>query len=230
MKKLVLVLVCTVIMTVFIAFNYLLLDREKTTKSIETLTFSNQSKSSSIEDLDLEIKNSKEKISELNKTITTMEDKYSQLARTNSDLMLNLNENDKIINDKNELSDKIKTQIDTKPFETIINQWCDGLSEGQYETAYNLYKKADSGKDISLEEFSTDLKESIKSIKVKEIALKNDIVEGTADGNIVFKVSLDIKLLKAPSSYSYFEGLNERYFTFVYEKISDLWLISAISV
>jgi hypothetical protein len=228
MKKLVLILVCTVIMTVFIAFNYLLLDREKTTKNIENLKYNNENQSASIEVLGNDIKNSNNKIDELNKTIRTLDDNNSTLVKTNSELKLNINEINKVINEKNELIDKIKDQIDIKPFEAIIKNWSEGINGGKYETSYNLYKKNEYGEDISFADYSTDLKDSIKSIKLKDIKLQSNTKED-ATGNIVFKVSMDIKLLKAATSFSFSDGLNERYFFFGYNKASDTWFISSIS-
>lgn len=215
-------------MTVFIAFNYLLLDREKTTKNIENLKYNNDSQSGAIEVLSNDIKNSKDKITGLNKTIQTLEDSIKELDKTNSELKLNEINSKISLEKKNNLIDKIKVQIGIEPFEEAIKKWADNIDKGQYEVAYEMYPKGDNGLEISLEEYSNNFKANIKNLKLKSLKIQTEEVKGVTEGNIVFIATLDLKLIEKPSSTSYVEGLNERLFAFDYDKTSDKWTITEI--
>lgn len=229
MKRLVLVLVCTVLMTVFIAFNYLLLDREKTTKNIQNLKYNNDSQSASIEVLGNDIKNSRDKIAEMNKTIKTLEDNYKELAKVTSDLRLSETEYKNMLSKKNDLIDKIKDQIDINPFEAVIKKWSESIDKGQYDIAYELYKKDDNGLDISLEDYTGNLKASIKNIKAKSIKLQTREENGISSGDIILIVTLEVELLKTSHSATYIQGENQRLFVFEYDKQTDNWFISAVT-
>jgi hypothetical protein len=213
---------------VFIAFNYLLLDREKTTKNIENLQYNNDSKSASIEVLGNDIKNSKDKIDELNRNIQVLEDNNKELVKANSDLKQGEADIKDTLNKKNEIIDKLKVQIDIKPFEAIIKKWSDSIDKGQYDVAYDLYQKDDSNKDISLVDYSDNFKTNIKNIKFKSVKLQIEDANGEANGRIVFIGSFDIKLTEETNSMSYVNGINDRSFSFEYDKINDKWYISEI--
>jgi TolA-binding protein len=229
MKRLVLVLVCAVMMTVFIAFNYLLLDREKTIKNIQNLKYNNDSQSASIEVLGNDIKNSKDKIAELNKTIQTLEGNYKELEKVTSDLQLSETEYKNMLSKKNDLIDKIKDQIDIKPFEEVITKWTESIDKGQYEIAYELYKKDDAGSDISLEDYTTNLKDSIKNIKINSIKLQTKEDNEISSGDIILIVTLEVGLLETSHSLTYTKGENQRLFVFDYDKQADNWFISAVT-
>lgn len=228
MKKLFLILVCSILMTIFIAFNYLLLDREKNNKNIENLKYNNESQSVSIDVLGNEIKNSKDRISELNRKISELEQNNLNLQNQVQDLQNNLLLKEAELTERSQLVDKIKKELDQKPFISLIKKYVESLDNGDFKAAYELYSKDANGKEIQLNEYNSIL-EAIKSMKINSVKMKSDSEDGKDSGQISFEVSLDVKLKENAKSISYNEGENERLFTFGYNKLPDQWVIISIS-
>lgn len=227
MKKVVLVLVCSIVIIVFIALNYLLWERENNLKSFANLENVSASKSANIDTLGKEIKNLDDTNSDLKKKISDLEGSKKLLEDTNSKTLL---EKQKV---KDELSDKIdiifilKQQADLKPLETIIKKWVESVDQGQYEVAYQLQSNilVENKENLNINDFANKYKSSVKNIKIKSIKL---VTAGTPDekkGSLVFKVILDVKRVGNEVSEMYAEGQNERYFTVTYNKFKKDWEI-----
>ena len=227
MKKLVLILVCTVIMTVLIALNYLLWDKEESSKNIANLKYSNESKDASIDVLGNEIKNSKDKMTELNNRIQSLEDSIKSLDEVNNKLQQKELETNDLLEQKNEMIDKLKVQSDIKPFESVIGKWAEALDKGEYDVANNLIQKNNS---VDVADSMKDFQNNVKSLKIKEFKLEANDNKAFEQGTIVFAVVLELKLSENAEATTFVEGNNKRYMTFDYEKKSDLWLISDILV
>lgn len=223
MKKVVLVLVCSLIMTIFIAFNYLLWDRDKNIKSLENL---NDSKNASIEALSRELELNRQfkfKILELEDGNRTMQSRNLQLEQEKNKLKAALDQ-------KNEIVAKFRQSMDTKPLEDTVAKWADSVDKGQYQAAYDLIAKPFGGQDISLNDFTVSYKASIKNIKLKSLKL---ITEGLSDekkGEIIFKAGAEVKRVENSAGVTFFtEGAAEVFITMQYVREKDVWLISDIS-
>jgi len=221
MKKLVLILICAIIMTVFVAFNYLLWDREK----YEDIT---ASKSASIDALGREINklNSDNKL--LNIRLEELENANKLLTNKNSELEQEKQAAKVDLQQKNESINK----LNTKPMEEVIKKWVESIDKGEYEAAYSVHAVQPSNRElaVSLNDFSNLYKNSVKNMKVKSINLN---VEGEPEekkGDLVFKVTLEVKNIENSSKKIYDEGLNDRFFTLVYDKNKGNWAISDISL
>ena len=221
MKKVVLVLVCVLIMTVFVAFNYLLWDREKfmnvdanknatidlLTKQIKALNDENQLQKSKSYDYEFEIKRLKDEVTK----ITQEKDKTLL-----------------IVDQKNEVINVLKKSADLSQLEDIIKKWTDSINNVQYEAAYNFLGKMD--KPQTLTDFTTNYKGSIKSIKILSIKLFADNIYDDKKGDIIFKVNMEVKRTEGENKWNfYYEGANEKYFYFVFDKDKKTWVINNIA-
>jgi cell division protein FtsB len=227
MKKLVLILVCALIMTVFIAFNYLLWDRENKIRNIENL---NVSKNMSIDALGDKIKSLTDENKQLQEENKKKEDENNRIRSkyylADQDLALLR----KTLNNKNDVIQQLKMQADLKPLEAVIRKWAESIDKGEYEPAYELQKSQLTSGDnnIDFSSFMDAYKTNIKNIKVKDIKLQEDENNGTIQG-LVFAVSLEVKLVEGADGSLYADGVNERYFTIGFDEAKLDWVIDNIA-
>lgn len=223
MKKFVLVLISVIIMTVFIAFNYLLWDRQN---SISL----NASKNASIDALSRQIKNLDELNFELREKVNSLEKGKKNIETVNYELQQQITKLNQTVDKKNQIIADLKQAIDIKPMESTILRWADNIDKGKYENAYKLQRnELQSEKYISLEQFTKSYKNSVKSIKVKSAALETQGISEEKSADFIFKVVLEVKNAQQESNTLFDEGVNERYFTLIYNIKEKDWLISDIS-
>ncbi len=227
MKKLVLVLISAVLLTVFIAFNYLLWDRENKIKSFEYLTdsknYSIEALNKQVEEVNKENKEFKATIAQLNEDVRRLQEKSSQLETLNLELA---GKYDKSM----DIAGSLLEKADLKPFEEIIKKWADLIDKGQYEAVYDMeyghnYFIPDR---VALSPFSDSYKKEIKSVKLKSLKPYLDKVPDDKKGSIFLKAVLEVKKPENSKGGFFVDGVNERYFAFAYDKQKDTWVIAGI--
>lgn len=228
MKKLVLVLVCVLIMTIFIAFNYLLWDRENKIKNIENL---NTSKNMSIDTLGDKIKNLDDANKQLAEEIKKLEGEKGSLTERYQLLEQELTVTKDNLKQKNVVLNQLKRLADIKALEQVVKKWVESIDAGKYDEAYKLQIKqlASPENNISLDSFANIYVSNIKNIKIKSIKLYEDDMSAERQGDIVFEVSLDVKKAENAKDSVFKEGLNERYFVVGYDETTGEWIIDNIS-
>lgn len=227
MKKLVLILVCTVLLTFFIAFNYLLWDREKNAESIQTLESSNEDKNATIGALGREIKNLEDFNKQLSTRLQLAEETIENLEEEKSGLEKKLYGIEGQLRQKNDTIDALMQHADLKPLQDIVAKWVKSIDEGQYEEAYKLMTPQAITHDSSmgLNDFTVYFKESIKSMKLESIKLNTDQTAPDRKGDIIFAAELDVDRLKNTSEVYFDQGINKRYFTLAYNSDYKSWII-----
>jgi predicted RNase H-like nuclease (RuvC/YqgF family) len=231
-KKLVLLLVCAMLMTVFIALNYLLWDKEQNTQNIKSLEYKNDDKDATINALGREIKNLEDASKEYNNRIKILESNNSELQNKYDESMQTQQESKELLERKNDIITVLKQQADLKPLEALIKKWAESIDKGQYETAYKIELQhfKDNGEIISLNEYSDSFKKAVKNIKVKAVKLYNEEVQGLDDADIVFLVTFDVNKVENSESGMFTEGDNDKLFSMTYDKDQGGWIISDIVV
>jgi len=238
MKKFVLVMICTLIMVIFIGFNYLLWDRDNRVKDIQALQSTNEDNSATISALQREIKSYEQdngqlaqQITDLNNNINAQKDTITGLQKQNSDY-------DGIIGSKNALLNILKSEVTPDILQAPVKKWVQSIDTGEFETAYRLQmdNKYSVASKITLQRFSDFYKNEIKSVKIKSIALKTDGIPIQRDGDIIMDAVLDVRSLTGSTvvsiedgMISFNEGLNQLYFTLLYDDYNNEWVISGIT-
>ena len=223
MKKFALILVSVLIMTVFIAFNYLLWDKGK----IEDINASN---SASISALGREINKMTSdnrylglKVDELESGNKIHLDKISQLEQDK-------NNNKNLIEQKNEVINFLKQRTDLKQLEDNIKKWVDSINQGRYDVAYNLQVPDKGNQEAALNNFTNLYKSNVKAISIKSIKMATEGVPEDKKGDMIYRVSLEVKKPDSVSKSLFIEGNNERNFILAFDKEKNNWLISDIQV
>ncbi|RCX18293.1 hypothetical protein DFR58_10552 [Anaerobacterium chartisolvens] len=232
MKKLVLVLVCTILMTVFLAFNYLLWDKKQNTESLKTLEYSNENKDATIDALGRQIKNLEDSARDLESRVNVLEGSNSELQKEKDELIKKQAEYEKLLKEKSDIIDVLKSQMDLKPLETAVRHWVQGIDEGQYDISYKLEAEhfKENGDILSQAEYADRYKKIINSIKLKSIKLQaQESGNEAANGRIALEAELEVGLAQGAGESEYSEGVNKRFFEMTFDKAKNLWLISGIS-
>jgi len=232
MKKFVLVITCILILTIFVAFNYLLWDRENKIESFQNLT---NSKNLNIDTLSEKLKNLEDANNQLSKRISELEEANKSLSKDLSEKTAQLQEvRSKAENDiayKNDILYKLKQQADMRVFEALVKKWADSIDKGQYEDAYNMQAKDNLGKIgiANLTDFVNSYKNSVKSLKIKSVKMNTDSFPYERMGEVILNVTLEIKKVDYTTNRYFDEGLNERFFILTLNDKKDDWLIQDIA-
>lgn len=235
MKKLVLVLVCTLIMAIFIGFNYLLWDKENREKDLENLQNSNEYNSATINALSREIKQLDDENKSLNEKINELEFNNRILNVNNQNLT---QENTKI---KDALTEKMnviygfKKSVDLSLLEQTVKEWIDSISSGDYQTAYSLLHNKYIAKHENISnifKFTELFKDSIEKMELQSIKLYGYEMTEEEKGNIVFDVTVDVKLTSEDKAaeVEFEEGSNRCFFTIIYDAQNEKWIIANLMV
>lgn len=211
MKKLVLIMVFVLLMAVFIAFNYLLWDRESKMNDIKVLEDRNVSNSASISAQSRDIKRLENEISQYEADISKLEEEKEQLLKRNLQLESDKTAEAQKTRHKIDLINALKQNVDVKLFAVPVDKWVEAINEGNYSEAYRLEfeKSSLQSSRMSPEEYENSLKINIKSLKVKEILLDKEA--GKTDGEIWLAATVEVKLSEdSQKDFNRFaEGLNE---------------------
>jgi len=232
MKKFILVMVCTLLMTLLIAFNYLLWDRENKKKDIEDLEQSNVSNSVSINALGRNIKQLEDENRALNEKIELMEGNIKELDENISTLESEKNRLIRILEQKNTAINKLKEEVDLSILEAAVRKWVQAINSGDYETVYSLQTAGmnQSSGFFKVTDLENSYKNSIQSIKLKSIKFDMEEIPVETPGGICFFVTLDVKKSGNADArkIQLEEGINEKLIAVDYDKEKNTWMISGI--
>lgn len=228
MKKLVLAMVFILLMALFIAFNYLLWDRENRVKELKDLEFANANNSASMSLQNREIKSLEDENSSLQSKVSQLENDRDQLTKTKNDLNLEKDRLNSALTAKNDLLNSLKQISDMKEIGQPVKKWVDAINVGDYSVAYELeYASLVSyGSPPSTYDYSDNLKSSIKSFSLKSLELDAD--KGNDTGEIVLKAELDVKLVENAGSSVYTDGLNQKFIKIGYDTAKKEFIILQI--
>ncbi len=214
MKKLVLVAVWASIITTFLALNYLLWEREK---SADPNNPDNIEKST---------------IKELQTAINRLEDENGKLKEEIDSLTVYNSYYQEEIRKKNVLIYELKKIADLGFLEDIITEWVESVDKKDYRSAFRLFSnEMIYQKEIQLKmrEYFNPYERLIKSFKLHSVELDLEHTEKGKNGELIFRVVIDVKHNDPRQRDEYLEGLNTRYFFMVYDEITEGWYIGGIA-
>lgn len=226
MKKIIIALICLTIISVFVALNYLLWERDKNKNSNEmnNVTINALSeKIKSLESTNFRINNKDVELEALNKT----------LSSKNEQLELEKNKLKENIDNKSEVILQFKQNADLTFLNAKIKSFVDEISLGQYENSYKMISKQflfpGENSYPSLIDFTNYFKNSVKTIKLKESKINIDNIIDEKKADLAFKVVLDIKRSDNDSKNIFIDGTNDRIINLTFDKGKNEWQISSFS-
>ncbi len=236
MKKLVLLMVSALVLTIFISFNYLLwfrgeqiTDYQDRIKKIEEQQAMKENIANSNNNYYLgQILEKNREIEYLNKEIERLK---SDSNRLEQELQLGTTD----LKRKSAVINKLKVQSDLEPLKAVITTWIELIDKGMYENAYRLQNNLLDGASMSqeaaknLSEFTDKYRKNIKNVSVKSIELLSEGFTDDKKGDIVFKVSIDVKKPENSDYNEFLEGINTLYFGMTVDQSGNRWIISSIA-
>lgn len=247
MKKFVLVVISIILLTILIAFNYLLWDRQNKLNSIEKLERSEASKNASINVLGREIDRLQEENKGLNQKILSLQNDYSQLQKSNKELV----EENISIKDNYTKAISLLLQLskhaDKSIFIDVVSKWSDKINSKSYNEAYAMFSK-----DIKVDDASLDYKtfhdafnSNPRNIKIKSVSVAEDYIDELynnpgqikqVDAAVPVKAVFDVSFLSnnEQKSQDYVllgrNGFNQIIFFINYSPEKNEWEISKIKI
>jgi cell division protein FtsB len=230
MKKLALIMVFVLLMALFIAFNYLLWDRENSEKAMSDLQNANASNNASISAQNREIKSLGEENTALQSKIDQLENDQKLMRENLDKVSAEKDQANLTLNEKISMLNAMKQFVDTKPLQTPVKEWADALDAGKYDEAYELeYGSLDVQKrPMTLAQYSENLEKNLKRINLKSTEL--DTERGSDTGEIYLAATLEVTLAdNADKTLATFkDGQNIRYFKLVYNSRTNTFEIAGI--
>ncbi len=234
MKKFVLVIICSLLLIVLIAFNYLLWDREAQKASIRNLESSKADNDAIISGLykqrqNLENENSKLKneMDELQKNLDELEKTNLGIVRENTELKNTLENTRSTIN-------TLKKQVGVEIIRQQLEIWAANISSANYIPSYDIEKQAAKKAGITnYKSYENYYKDLIKTMEIKSLnGISGDVSEICSDG-VHFNVELSIMFKEGLNEdttgyYNYINGVNKRVITMEYDENNKKWNIVCI--
>lgn len=236
MKKFIMIVFFSLIIIVFVAFNYLLWERENREKDIKSLQEINASNSITIstlnrqlESFDNNLRAKEDSINKLNEENLTLK---MDLEKLNQDFL----KSNKAIAHKNEVIEYLYKNTQPDIIEAPVKKWAECINSGDYESAYRTWYINKEDEKERLIDFTDKYKDKVDSIKIQSIAIYEQDIEKQyeegilQEGDIFFKVELDVKLAEGAgkSDYLFEEGINQKILALRYNNEEDIWHICGI--
>lgn len=231
MKKLILVMVFVLLTALFIAFNYLLLERENRENDIKSLEFANANNTANINAQKREIESLNEENRKQRERIDQLVTEKDQLNQENVSLNSEKENINETLQERINFINTLKQYADIKVLSEPVTKWVEALNQGKYEEAYALEFTAVPLKDrkVTLAAYSENAKNTIRKIELTEV--KVDKLRGSGNGDIYLEVRLGVKLVEGAnaSTARFSEGENSIYVKIGYSNEDKVFIITGIT-
>lgn len=230
MKKLVLAMVSILLMALFIAFNYLLWDRENRVKEMNKLELENAGNNTTMSSQLREIKSLEEDNNSLQIKISQLQEEQSRLNRSIDTLNKDAKDLESRLSSKTDMLNVLKGIGDIKVFEQPVKAWVEAINAGEYDKAYEyeFASIAANGTPPGALQYAENLKNTVKSISLKSAKIDED--RGKGEGEIYLDVELDVKLVNKDAPKGFTEGVNQRVVKLGYDASKKEFTIAQITV
>ncbi|NLY19132.1 MAG: hypothetical protein GX045_09355 [Clostridiaceae bacterium] len=229
MKRFEAIVTSLLIIFVFVALNYLLLDRE----SLVNLRESNQASIDAISRINMNLSEEKSKLLEQNEILVT---KVAELETKVETLEERIDEQQNKINEQTEFILAMKMHINPLPLKKAAIEWVNLLSENQLGTAF--MKSEESCKywknEWNLRAFTGYFEQNVESIKLiltgdEQQPVVEVMPSSSADWYVNVEVHVEVKLKENAREDNLKNGGNILKLTYNYNERTEQWLISEVS-
>jgi vacuolar-type H+-ATPase subunit I/STV1 len=230
MKKFILVMVFALLIAMFIAFNYLLWDRESKVAEIKNLQSVNVSNDASISAQKREITSLVDQVNDLREKIEQLEKDNEQLQKEKEAVSAEYEQTETSLREKIDFINILKENSNIEALSQPIVSWAEALSQGNFEEAYNIEYAAVPEKDrtVKLNTYIDQMTSAVSKVEITEVKL--DKLRGVGSGEIYLFVKYNVKLAENAdtSGLKFSDGENEMYVKIDYSKDKKAFIISSI--
>ncbi len=232
MKKFILVMVFALLIALFIAFNYLIWDRESKLAEIKNLETVNASYDSSISVHKREINTLEEEVGGLRDQIEKLQQEKAQLQKEREQAASDRNHTEELLRDRIDFINILKEQADIQFFAKPVTMWAEAVNNGSFEEAYSIEYEGLQAKDrtVSLSAYIEQMKASVTKIEIVDI--KVDKLRGSGNGDIYLDIRFNVKLVENADVLNsrFTDGENEMYVKVDYSKAKKAFIISSMNI
>lgn len=202
MKKFILVLICIAILLFFVAFNYLIWDRDKKANDIENLKWTNANNISNINYLTRQIETLQEEKKGLEENIVGLEDDIEYISSNLAAATLEIEDLESVITDKDDTIKVIKEQVDTDILYSVVDRWVAAMNAADLSTAHALqYGHAEAGTDHpALPEFELMYKDKLQKITITSAVLLENVENSGKELPEMFIYKVELNALFNPET------------------------------
>jgi len=209
-KKIVLTLFFSVFLGIFIAFNYLLIQKENTEIGTRELEQEMTAKSATIA-------NQVDRIGDLERRTSDLIDQVASLREQNDEKESAISSLEKITDDQGEmlgrredLINKLKQGLDVEQVGQQAREWIEFINSNEYEKAYARFNRPidNAYTTMILSEFREYYSRQVGMVEVKSIDVMTRGIPETIDNDLVVAVVVD--LITPRSLELFIESLEER--------------------
>ncbi len=230
MKKFILVMVFVLLIALFIAFNYLLWDRESKVAEIKNLQSVNVSNDASISAQKREIAALVDEVSGLKERIEQLEKDKEQLHKEKEAVSGELERTETSLRERIDFINILKEHSNIDVLSQPIVEWAEALTQGNFAEAYDIEYAAVPEKDraVKLNAYIDQMTSSVSRVEITEVKL--DKLRGAGNGEIYLFVKFNVKLVEnaETDNLKFSDGENEMYVKVDYSKDKKAFIISSI--
>lgn len=232
MKKFILVMVSALLIALFIAFNYLLWDRESKLAEIRNLESVNASYSASVSVHKREINTLEEEVKSLNNQITQYRDEIDKLLQERDQAISDRLQEEATLKAKVDFINVLKEHTDIQVLSRPVVLWAEAVNNGSFDEAFDIEYEGVLPRErtVSLSTYVEQMKATVERIEINEI--KVDRLRGYGTGDIYLNVRFSVRLVEDAdiSSSRFSDGENEMYVKLDYSKDKKAFIISSMNI
>ena len=232
MKKFILVMVSALLIALFIAFNYLLWDRESKLAEIRNLESVNASYSASVSVHKREINTLEEEVKSLNNQITQYRDEIDKLLQERDQAISDRLQEEATLKAKVDFINVLKEHTDIQVLSRPVVLWAEAVNNGSFDEAFDIEYEGVLPRErtVSLRTYVEQMKATVERIEINEI--KVDRLRGYGTGDIYLNVRFSVRLVEDAdiSSSRFSDGENEMYVKLDYSKDKKAFIISSMNI
>lgn len=232
MKKFILVIVFALLIALFIAFNYLLWDRESKLAEIRNLESVNASYSASVSVHKREINTLEEEVKSLNNQITQYRDEIDKLLQERDQAISDRLQEEATLKAKVDFINVLKEHTDIQVLSRPVVLWAEAVNNGSFDEAFDIEYEGVPPRErtVSLSTYVEQMKATVERIEINEI--KVDRLRGYGTGDIYLNVRFSVRLVEDAdiSSSRFSDGENEMYVKLDYSKDKKAFIISSMNI
>ncbi len=230
MKKFILVMVFVLLLALFIAFNYLLWDRESKAAEIKNLVSVNTSNDASISEQKREIVALEEEVSGLKDKIEQLEEEKDQLRKDRDAVSAENQQTNAALRERIDFINILKEHSDIEALSKPVYLWAEALTQSNFEDAYNMEYATVPEKDrtVKLSTYIDQMTSTVSRVEITEVKL--DKLRGAGNGEIYLFVKFNAKFVENAGSNSlqFSDGDNEMYVKIDYSKEKKAFIIASL--
>jgi cell division protein FtsL len=184
----------TMLISVFIGFNFLLIQNETSISDLNQLNEESRAKSTTINSQTDSIRTLNETVNELNSQISALNQQTADKDAALAELDRTVQEQRQALGARADLISKFKQSLDVETVAQQPREWIEFLNSGEYEKAYaRCGKEVDSSvSSMILSEFQSYYQKNIGTISIRAIDVVTRGIPETVDNDLVVSALVDI--------------------------------------